>query len=61
MNQGKFKKLKGLLYFTDGKGIYPVRMPAYDTAFVFVEGQYEDAVSYTHLDVYKRQVYMFSL
>ena len=42
MNQGKFKKLKGLLYFTDGKGIYPVRMPAYDTAFVFVEGQYED-------------------
>ncbi len=41
-NQGKFQKLKGLLYFTDGKGIYPVKMPPYDTAFVFVEDQYED-------------------
>lgn len=42
MKQGKFKNLKGLLYFTDGNGIYPVKMPAYDTAFIFVEGQYED-------------------
>lgn len=42
MNQGAFKNLKGLLYFTDGKGVYPVRMPAYDTAFIFIEGQYED-------------------
>ena len=31
------------------RGIYPVRMPVYDTAFIFVEGQYEEAVSYTHL------------
>lgn len=42
LNRGAFKKLRGLLYFTDGKGIYPVKMPAYDTAFVFMEGQYED-------------------
>lgn len=42
LNQGVFKNLKGLLYFTDGKGIYPVAMPAYDTAFIFVEGQYDD-------------------
>ncbi len=40
--QGKFKRLKGLLYFTDGKGIYPVKMPSYDTAFIFIEDQYED-------------------
>lgn len=40
--RGEFTKLKGLLYFTDGKGIYPVKMPPYDTAFVFIQGQYED-------------------
>lgn len=42
LNKGAFKKLRGLLYFTDGKGIYPISMPPYDTAFVFMEGQYED-------------------
>ncbi len=39
---GAFKKLRGLLYFTDGEGIYPVKRPVYDTAFVFVEDQYTD-------------------
>lgn len=34
--------LKGLIYFTDGKGIYPVQAPPYDTAFVFVEDQFSD-------------------
>lgn len=34
--QGAFTKLKGLLYFTDGKGIYPVKAPVYDTAFIFI-------------------------
>lgn len=42
LNKGVFKKLRGLLYFTDGKGIYPVKMPPYDTAFLFMEDQYED-------------------
>ena len=42
LNQGIFQKLRGLLYFTDGKGIYPVKMPPYETAFVFMEDQYED-------------------
>lgn len=42
LNRGAFKKLRGLLYFTDGKGIYPVKMPPYDTVFVFMEDQYED-------------------
>lgn len=40
--QGAFTKLKGLLYFTDGQGIYPVKMPPYDTAFVFIKDQYQD-------------------
>ena len=42
LNKGVFKKLRGLLYFTDGKGIYPVKMPPYETAFVFMEDQYQD-------------------
>lgn len=42
INKGVFKKLRGLLYFTDGKGIYPLKMPPYETAFVFMENQYED-------------------
>lgn len=39
---GEFHRLKGLLYFTDGEGIYPVKRPVYDTAFVFVKEQYTD-------------------
>ena len=35
-SDGEFDKLKGLIYFTDGYGIYPERMPEYDTAFVFI-------------------------
>lgn len=34
--------LKGLIYFTDGQGIYPVRAPVYDTAFVFIENLFSD-------------------
>ncbi len=33
---GGFENLKGLIYFTDGYGIYPEQMPDYDTAFVFL-------------------------
>lgn len=42
IKKGEFKKLKGLIYFTDGKGIYPLKKPAYDTAFVFMRSDYED-------------------
>ena len=31
----KIKNLKGLIYFTDGYGIYPESPPRYDTLFVF--------------------------
>ncbi|MCM1135373.1 MAG: VWA-like domain-containing protein [Clostridium sp.] len=33
--KGEFEKLKGLLYFTDGYGIYPTAMPPYEVMFVF--------------------------
>ncbi len=39
----EFQHLKGLLYFTDGFGIYPKRKPSYETAFVFMEEDYQDA------------------
>ena len=34
---GEFKDLRGLIYFTDGQGIFPAHKPDYDTAFVFVD------------------------
>ncbi len=42
MRQGAFHRLRGLLYFTDGEGIYPVKRPVYETAFVFIKEQYTD-------------------
>ena len=35
--EGEFENLKGLIYFTDGYGIYPAQMPAYDTIFIFLD------------------------
>ena len=34
---GSFTNLKGLLYFTDGMGIYPTKRPDYETAFILLE------------------------
>lgn len=39
----EFSRLKGVLYFTDGQGIYPKKMPPYETAFVFIQKDYEEA------------------
>ena len=39
----QFTNLKGLIYFTDGYGMFPVKMPAYETAFVFMREDYSDA------------------
>ena len=36
-HQGEFDDLQGLVYFTDGWGIYPKRMPPYKCAFVFYD------------------------
>lgn len=35
--QGEFENLKGLIYFTDGYGIYPERMPDYEVIFAFLD------------------------
>lgn len=42
LNKGEFEDLRGLIYFTDGYGIYPNRMPPYKTAFVFMQEDYYD-------------------
>lgn len=42
IRKGEFMNLKGLLYFTDGYGIYPGKMPSYRSAFVFLEKDYRD-------------------
>ena len=34
--RGEFENLKGLIYFTDGYGIYPEKMPDYDVIFAFL-------------------------
>ncbi|MBP5282253.1 MAG: hypothetical protein J6Z22_07105 [Lachnospiraceae bacterium] len=34
--QGEFENLKGLIYFTDGYGIYPEKNPGYDVIFAFL-------------------------
>ncbi len=34
---GSFSRLRGLLYFTDGMGIYPTKRPDYETAFILLE------------------------
>lgn len=37
-----FTNLKGLIYFTDGLGLFPDRKPDYDTAFVFIDNEYNN-------------------
>ena len=40
LRKKEFTNLKGLVYFTDGYGIFPARKPDYETAFVFVDDDY---------------------
>lgn len=42
VRQGEFEDLRGLIYFTDGYGIFPQKMPGYQTAFVFMQEDYRD-------------------
>lgn len=39
LDQGSFRHLRGLLYFTDGLGVYPAKRPPYEVAFVMLAGQ----------------------
>ena len=41
--ENQFQDLRGLLYFTDGKGIYPKKRPPFETAFIFCEESCETA------------------
>lgn len=36
LQNGEFEDLKGLIYFTDGYGVYPQKMPSYDVMFAFI-------------------------
>ena len=42
VSEKEFVNLKGLLYFTDGEGIYPSHQPPFPTAFIFINDAYED-------------------
>lgn len=42
MEEGEFDNLKGLIYFTDGYGVFPEWRPKYDVAFVFLDENYND-------------------
>ena len=44
IKEGEIKNLKGLLYFTDGMGIYPKKRPDYKTAFLFLNDFDNDTV-----------------
>lgn len=43
LKEGQLKEISGLLYFTDGKGIYPTRRPDYKTAFLFLD-EYDETI-----------------
>ena len=38
----EFANLKGMIYFTDGYGEFPAKKPDYDTAFVFIDDEYNN-------------------
>lgn len=42
VKQKEFRNLKGLIYFTDGWGTFPEKKPGYDTAFVFIDEDYNN-------------------
>lgn len=55
--RGELKNLKGLMYFTDGKGRYPKKAPPYVTAFVFPKGEDidDDNVPFWAMKLYQRE------
>lgn len=40
--KGEFTDLRGIVYFTDGEGVFPRRPPRYDAVFVFLDDGYTD-------------------
>ena len=41
-SEKEFTNLKGMIYFTDGYGDFPAKKPQYDTAFVFIDNEYNN-------------------
>jgi len=41
-DEGEFDNLRGLIYFTDGMGVYPTRKPDYPVAFLFCDDRFLD-------------------
>lgn len=41
IQKGEIRQLRGLLFFTDGDGIFPPTAPSFDTAFVFLNHETE--------------------
>ncbi len=39
VDSDEFENLKGLIYFTDGFGVFPAKKPPYDAAFVFIDDE----------------------
>lgn len=42
IDEKEFSNLKGLIYLTDGYGQFPAQKPVFDTAFVFIEDEYNN-------------------
>lgn len=40
--RGELLQLQGLLFFTDGVGVYPKKRPPYDAAFIFFDNSYAE-------------------
>lgn len=38
----EFKNLKGMIYFTDGFGEFPIKQPDYETAVVYIDDEYNN-------------------
>ena len=51
---GSLRNLKGLLYFTDGDGIYPEKPTDYETAFIF----YREKALHQKVPVWACKLYM---
>ena len=42
IDENKFTDLRGIIYFTDGKGTFPDKIPSYDVAFIIQDDGISD-------------------
>ncbi len=55
------RNLRGLVYFTDGKGIYPKLKPVYKTAFIFADNYDDSAVPPWAMRMYIEPAHLLNL